>query len=682
MAKKSIKIFVGYHKPYQLLESDILTPIHLGRSVAMQQSKDSKNTASDVEWLKKHMIGDDTSDNISVKNRQYCELTGIYWIWKHYDEIGNPDYLGFMHYRRHFIFNDQVFRDYTPTEKHERPYSKINVGNIYDGYKEHFGLDDKTIYNETIKYDVIIPESCDFTYLGVNSIREDYVKAIPGTHEKDLDVLVKAVKKNNPAYYNLLVERLNSPDKRCFQSFVLKKEIFLDYCSFLFDILSEVEKKIDVSKYSINGQRTIGYLGEILFDLYMYNLKLNENYKIKELGMTYLQQNTIPKPIKTRTAIVQLAYADYESLEISLANFCKYFDKSTQFFILQNGRGTYDTERTYRVAKRYEKLYPNNITVIDDIPPQKPYRALKQLFNSDRLAKFDYICKVDDDVFPVRSDWFDKLCSTYEKEFSRHGANLAYASALVNNNPFGFKQIIERNQALANEYYTSLARDHLAGIESPSKYYDGLHMVPANEIDDDVCGTIWQLPYISRWLHKKTTMIPDKYIEMTEEWPTVALRNKRYSINVMLFDKEYWNRIERNDCEYRDDDEFLSELYCKEYNKYVAVDLSNPFCHLFFFSQREENRDIIPSIRTVYEKRLNHPYPIALQTNKDIENENRLRDIDANANMRYSDLIASHHRRGIKTRIKNSKSINMIWRKLPVSARRKIKKSYSLMKKK
>ena len=39
------------------------------------------------------MIGDDTGDNISDKNREYCELTGIYWIWKNYDKLGNPDYI-------------------------------------------------------------------------------------------------------------------------------------------------------------------------------------------------------------------------------------------------------------------------------------------------------------------------------------------------------------------------------------------------------------------------------------------------------------------------------------------------------------------------------------------------------------------------------------------------------------
>lgn len=45
------------------------------------------------------MIGDDTGDNISDKNREYCELTGIYWTWKNYDKLENPDYIGFIPFK-------------------------------------------------------------------------------------------------------------------------------------------------------------------------------------------------------------------------------------------------------------------------------------------------------------------------------------------------------------------------------------------------------------------------------------------------------------------------------------------------------------------------------------------------------------------------------------------------------
>lgn len=675
----TVKIFVGYHKPYQLLKGNLFQPIHLGRAVANQKAKDGTNTANDLQWLKDNMIGDDTGDNISEKNRRYCELTGIYWIWKNYSQIGNPDYIGFMHYRRHFIFDDDVFVKYTPHELHEKTYSKINVGCVYDGYEEHFGIADKMIKKILQNYDAILPLRCDLSKRRIASITDDYTNYIEGTHKKDLSILVNSVRKKYPEYAKILQSRLKSSDKRCFQSFVLRREIFFDYCSFLFDILDDVDNKIDVSKYSVNGKRTIGYLGEILFDTYMFKLVNDKKYRVKELGMTFLAANSLPKPIKNRTAIVQLAYSDYESLEISLANFSKYFDDTTKFFVLQNGRGTYDTERTYRVAKRYEKLFPNNIEVVDDIPPQKPYRALMELFNSKRMDNFDYICKVDDDVFPLDPQWFDRLCSSYEREFSLHGENLAYVTGLVNNNPYGFKQIIDRDSGLAEEYYDKIARTHIAGYPEASTYYVKQHIVDKNTIDDDVCGTIWQLPYISRWLHQKTTLQPEEYVSMCKKWPTEKIYNKRYSINVMLFEKNYWNKIRNDSTKLRDDDEFLSELYCKKMGKYVAADLSNPFVHLFFYSQREENRDLINPIRSVYEERLGLPFPISIQANREIELENRLRYVEDSLIGVRAHLFGEKKGR-LKKAIKNNAVARSIWKATPSKVRSGIKRTYRKVK--
>lgn len=60
------KIFVMTHKKVDEVED--------GLHYLMQVGKAGKEDYG--------YFGDDTGDNISLKNQTYCELTGIYWLWK------------------------------------------------------------------------------------------------------------------------------------------------------------------------------------------------------------------------------------------------------------------------------------------------------------------------------------------------------------------------------------------------------------------------------------------------------------------------------------------------------------------------------------------------------------------------------------------------------------------------
>ncbi len=53
---------------------------------------------ANVNGVPSGYLADNTMKNISDKNPQYCELTGLYWMWKN----SNSNKVGLAHYRRFF----------------------------------------------------------------------------------------------------------------------------------------------------------------------------------------------------------------------------------------------------------------------------------------------------------------------------------------------------------------------------------------------------------------------------------------------------------------------------------------------------------------------------------------------------------------------------------------------------
>ena len=110
MSKKdmNIKIFMCCHKGYEIVPPFAL-PIQGGRAIHPP-----------IDGI----MGDNSGDNISDKNKEYCELTVQYYVWKNID----ADAYGFCHYRRFFCFDDAVKKPYLVFGKMSEKQQKRYLG--------------------------------------------------------------------------------------------------------------------------------------------------------------------------------------------------------------------------------------------------------------------------------------------------------------------------------------------------------------------------------------------------------------------------------------------------------------------------------------------------------------------------------------------------------------------------
>lgn len=326
---------------------------------------------------------------------------------------------------------------------------------------------------------------------------------------------------------------------------------------------------------------------------------------------------TSPDP---RLAVLMLCCRDYEAVEVALACHMAYGDPKVPFYVLQNCRGDYDAERTLAALRRYEVLYPDRIRVIERASGTYPYEAVAEALQSE-LLDYDYICKVDDDAFPISTGWLDALWRTYADARARLGDKLGYVTPLINNNCWGFPETL-KVMGLEKAYFAEAARPHRVG---PGPTEARRRLAQASEIDGGEFGTIWKAPDIARWLHGKTTLQPDRFIEATRGLSAVPIDNaERYSIGCILFHRELWTAMNDGG----DNDETMIFSHCREHALEITCARSVPFVHLTYYVQKDELRDVVRAAGELYAKRTGVRHPISAKASQSDELESRLRFIE------------------------------------------------------
>jgi len=236
MIEDEIKIAICYYQPWELPKEKMFFPIQAGKAISPFDLK---------------MQGDNTGDNISEKNATFSEFTAWYWVWKNIKKIyPSIKYIGLSHYRRFFAF------DLEPLQYVYVYKDKIPIMANYDELIKKTLLDNDIILSK--------PE-----YFGM-SVKEQYCHY---HYESDILIIRDIVKALYPAYINTFDFIFNNDSGiSLYCMMICRYELLDSYFQWLFPILFEAEKRIDVSERDKGQKRAFAFIAERLLNVYIkYN---------------------------------------------------------------------------------------------------------------------------------------------------------------------------------------------------------------------------------------------------------------------------------------------------------------------------------------------------------------------------------------------------------------------------
>lgn len=233
-------ILVCCHKPDYYYAGDCFLPVQVGKAI------------SSVDL---GIQGDDAGENISAKNRNYCELTAHYWYWKN---CPPSKYVGLNHYRRYF--------DFSGWRRWGISFRKVSESWIRQHPPVLPDLD--TLF---LHADVVLARRKVYPY----SLWTDYAVAHVVNDEM---ILQQVIEELSPDYSEAFEQVMRCNNKLAhYNMFILPADRFREYSEWLFRILAEVEKRVKISAYA-DQARIFGYLGERMLNIYVCRHRLRVKY--------------------------------------------------------------------------------------------------------------------------------------------------------------------------------------------------------------------------------------------------------------------------------------------------------------------------------------------------------------------------------------------------------------------
>ncbi|MCI8581804.1 MAG: DUF4422 domain-containing protein [Dorea sp.] len=177
-------------------------------------------TDADISELK-----DNIGENLSDRNRDYCEMSAVYWAWKNNRD---NDYIGLCHYRRRFVIDEDMINDIMAED----------YGAVYT-----------------------VPQLID------GGLREEFVERNYYLTPEMWELTENAIQKLSPEYLPTWKELETSYFLLSYNMFIMRRDVFEGYCSWAFAILEEIDRFYLNQGIQCNN-RYLGYIAELLNTVY------------------------------------------------------------------------------------------------------------------------------------------------------------------------------------------------------------------------------------------------------------------------------------------------------------------------------------------------------------------------------------------------------------------------------
>lgn len=205
-------VYIAVHKEASLPQEEGYIPLQVGAAVGAPLPH----------------LRDNTGMHISEKNPHYCELTGLFWVWRN----TRDPYKGLVHYRRYFTVRGSL-------------------------------LTEEEIDYYLTDFDIILPRP--------EPLRETAWQefCLHSGRESDLLRTRQAVARVDAAFLPAFDRVMAGRSLHLYNMLITTAAEFDAYCRWLFAVLTQVEVGTDMTDYSPYQRRLYGFLGERLLNVWV-----------------------------------------------------------------------------------------------------------------------------------------------------------------------------------------------------------------------------------------------------------------------------------------------------------------------------------------------------------------------------------------------------------------------------